>query len=54
MIIDRKLVYESSVKLGFITGEENREHKEAYITSAIIVAEPYSTEGAFDFGNQNL
>ena len=51
---DKEVVLECSKQLGFLTGEENREMKEAHSQSVLIVGEPFSRKEPFDFGNQNL
>jgi hypothetical protein len=43
-----------SKKLGFLTGEENREMMNAHYAGALAVAEPfrYKDSKLYDFGNQ--
>ncbi len=45
-----QLVYDASVKLGFLTGEENKDMKEAHVGAVMIVGEPFAYKGEFDFG----
>lgn len=41
-----------SLKLGFITGEENKEMLNAHYLGALAIGEPFRhTEGLYDFGN---
>ena len=39
-----------SQELGYLTGEENQTMKTAHVDSVITVAEPFSFEGDYDFG----
>ncbi len=43
---------EHSLKLGFLTGEENKEMLHAHYLGALAIGEPFRhTDGLFDFGN---
>ena len=42
----------ASLKLGFLTGEENREMLNAHYAGALAIGEPFRyTDGLYDFGN---
>lgn len=44
---------EHSLKLGFITGEENKEMLNAHYAGALAIGEPFRhNEKLYDFGNQ--
>lgn len=50
---DRDKILDNSYKLGFLTGEENREMLNAHNTGVMIVGEPFRTptsEDLYDFG----
>jgi aarF domain-containing kinase len=50
---DRILDY--SLKLGFLTGEENKQMLESHSKSAMFIGEPFKHEGPFfDFGNSDI
>ncbi len=51
---NRKKIKEFSIKLGFLTGEENPIAFEAHCQALIAVAEPFSVEGEYDFGSQKI
>ena len=51
---DRALVLDACVRLGILTGEENRELTETHVNAIFLIGEPFRLEGPFDFGNQNL
>lgn len=51
---DKQVVLDCSTKLGFLTGEENREMKDAQVNAVLVVGEPFAQKTPFDFGNQNL
>ena len=51
---DDELIWKASIKMGFVTGEENSAMKKAHIESIKIVGEPWKKEGSFDFGNEDL
>ena len=48
---DRKKIIDSSLALGFLTGEENREMLNAHYTGVMIVGEPFRTPGRDDLYN---
>ena len=44
-----------SLKLGFLTGEENKEMLNAHYQGSLAVGEPFrQNEGLYDFGNQQI
>ena len=47
-------MYNASVRLGFLTGEESKEMKDAHVGAVMIVGEPFAAKGAFDFGDSNM
>ena len=49
-----ELVHSASVKMGFLTGEEGKDMKEAHVGAVMIVGEPFAAKGAFDFGSANM
>jgi len=48
------LVYSASVKLGFLTGEESKDMKEAHVGAVMIVGEPFASKEPFDFGDSDM
>jgi len=48
---DRDKIIEKSLKLGFLTGEENREMLNAHYTGVMIVGEPFRTAKSDDLYN---
>ena len=49
---DRKKIIDNSLRMGFLTGEENREMQDAHHTGVMIVGEPFRTksrEELYDF-----
>jgi aarF domain-containing kinase len=51
---DGKLIYDASKKIGFLSGEENKEMKEAHVNSVLVTGEPFQQKEPFDFGNQDI
>lgn len=51
---DPQLILKATTELGFLSGDESPQMVEAHIDSIIIVGEPFSQEGDFDFGNQKM
>lgn len=52
---DRKQAYESSVKLGFLTGDESKTMIDAHVDAGFIVGEPFAeNSGAYDFVKGNI
>ena len=54
---NRKQIMDSSLKLGFLTGEENKEMQNAHNTGVMIVGEPFRTEhpdDLYDFGTADF
>lgn len=50
---DKERIHKASLKLGFLTGEENKAMLNAHINSAMHIGEPLKHTGEyFDFGNQ--
>jgi aarF domain-containing kinase len=49
---DRQGVLKWSRELKFLTGYENKLMEEAHVNATLIVGEPFSTDGVFDFGQQ--
>ncbi len=50
---DKEGVLESSLKIGFLTGYETKVFERAHTNAVMILGEAFSTNGLFDFGNQN-
>ena len=51
---DKKKIIDNSLKMGFLTGEENREMQDAHTTGVMIVGEPFRTSHAdelYDFAS---
>lgn len=48
---DKQSVYDSSVKLGFLTGYESEIMKNAHMEAVMIIGEPFREQGEFDFVN---
>lgn len=51
---DREKVLEHSVRLGFLTGDENQLMKDAHVASAFAIGRPFSHEGEYDFRAQHV
>lgn len=51
---DPALIYKATKELGFLSGEESEVMKAAHIESIIVVGQPFSKPGLFDFGNQSI
>ena len=51
---DRDTVLKVSIRLGFLTGDENKEMKDAHVDAALVVGEPFLTSDPYDFGNSTL
>ncbi len=51
---DPALIYKATKELGFLSGEESELMKAAHIESIIVVGQPFSKPGLFDFGNQSI
>lgn len=51
---DPALIMKSTMELGFLSGEESEIMKAAHIDSILIVGQPFSKAGLFDFGNQTM
>ena len=51
-VLNREQVMEHSLKLGFLSGEENKEMLNAHYLGALAIGEPFRhKDGLFDFGN---
>merc|ERR1712130_148918 len=48
-IKDKDTIIDASIKMGFLTGDETDEMKEAHAKAAMIVGEPFSKPGIYDF-----
>jgi len=51
---DRQKVIDSSIKLGFLTGDESREMMDAHVAAGYIIGEPFACEGPYDFVRGNI
>ena len=51
---DPALILKASIELGFLNGEESKEMIQAHVNSVLIVGQPFSKPGLFDFGNQTM
>lgn len=51
---DRKQIIEMSIRLGFLTGNEEEVMLDAHTAAAYATGEPFSKLGGFDFRNSNL
>ena len=49
---DEKGVYDSSVKLRYLTGNENEAMKEAHTKAVLLLGRPFAQEGLYDFGTE--
>ena len=47
-------ILRASTELGFLTGDESEVMRQAHIESVLIVGQPFSKPGNFDFGNQTM
>jgi len=51
---DKPKILDNSIKMGFLTGEENREMRDAHTTGVMIVGEPFRTshpDELYDFAS---
>jgi len=51
---DRQGIIESSIKLGFLTGDESKEMMEAHAQSGYIIGEPFGSDEPYDFVAGNI
>eukprot|EP01114_Cavostelium_apophysatum_P011966 TRINITY_DN26564_c0_g1_i1.p1 TRINITY_DN26564_c0_g1~~TRINITY_DN26564_c0_g1_i1.p1 ORF type:complete len:599 (-),score=100.77 TRINITY_DN26564_c0_g1_i1:9-1805(-) len=51
---DSQTVLEASRKLGFLTGEESKIMNDAHVEAVMVVGEPFSRDGLYDFQAQNM
>ena len=51
---DSALILKATMELGFLSGEESEQMRNAHIESILIVGQPFSKQGLFDFGNQTM
>lgn len=50
---NRDQVLQSSIKLGFLTGYDDKVMKDAHIDAVMILGEPFAHDTPFDFGTQS-
>jgi predicted unusual protein kinase regulating ubiquinone biosynthesis (AarF/ABC1/UbiB family) len=50
---DSEKIIESSIRLGFLNGEESREMLAAHVEAGIIAGKPFATEGLYDFSSND-
>eukprot|EP00457_Paulinella_chromatophora_P003343 gb/GEZN01003350.1/.p1 GENE.gb/GEZN01003350.1/~~gb/GEZN01003350.1/.p1 ORF type:complete len:624 (-),score=70.43 gb/GEZN01003350.1/:270-2141(-) len=50
----REEVLDSSIKLGFLTGEESKRMLQAHVEASFIIGEPFGSEGPYDFVKGNI
>jgi aarF domain-containing kinase len=51
---DRQSVIDSSIKLGFLTGDESKEMMEAHVQAGYIIGEPFRSVEPYDFVKGNI
>ena len=51
---DPALILKATMELGFLSGEESEQMRQAHIESILIVGQPFANQGLFDFGNQTM
>lgn len=51
---DRQGVIDSSIRLGFLTGDESRAMLDAHVEAGFIVGEPFAAQGNYDFANARI
>jgi len=51
---DRQGVIDSSVRLGFLTGDESKEMMDAHVQAGFIIGEPFGSDGPYDFVKGNI
>ena len=51
---DKKGVLESSIKMGFLTGEEVQKMIDCHVESVLIVGEPFAEKGEYNFAEQDM
>ena len=51
---DRQAVIDSSIKLGFLTGDESKEMMEAHVQAGYIIGEPFRSVEPYDFVKGNI
>ena len=51
---DRESMRRESIRLGYLTGEENETMRNAHIDSMVLVASPFKYEGPYDFTDQTI
>jgi aarF domain-containing kinase len=51
---DREGVIQSSIRMGFLTGDESKEMLNAHVEAAFIVGEPFHERGVYDFVNTDM
>jgi len=51
---DRQAVINSSIKLGFLTGDESKDMMEAHVQAGYIIGEPFASVEPYDFVKGNI
>lgn len=51
---NRELILDSSIKLGFLTGDESQDMIDAHLSAAAVIGEPFACDGVYDFANSDL
>lgn len=51
---DRQRVIDSSIKLGFLTGDESKEMMDAHVQAGFIIGEPFGSDEPYDFVKGNI
>eukprot|EP00808_Paulinella_micropora_P024107 g68950.t1 len=47
-------IIDSSIKLGFLTGEESKRMLQAHLEASFIIGEPFAEQGPYDFDKGNI
>lgn len=53
-IRDSNKIIESSIKLGFLTGDESNEMLDAHVQAGYIIGEPFGSDEPYDFVKGNI
>ena len=51
---NKELCQKVSKDIGFLSGEENRVMLEAHTNSIMVVGDPFTVRGSYDFGSQDI
>ena len=51
---DRKGIYDSSIKMGFLTGEETKLMIDAHTEAVLVVGEPFASDQPYNFKEQKM